>query len=222
MPDSLALQEPVTEAPSAFDVAADDDRLRAGTYRLLGALLAMPPGRPLLDSLRDIAPADDGGDGLAAAWQALRQAGMEADPAALDDEYQNLFIGIGSGEVTPYASWYLTGFLMERPLARLRQDLAALGIRQRDGVVEPEDHAAALCEAMALVIGGHGDGATERAWFDAHLAPWLGRFFRDLQAAPSARFYRAVGALGEEFIQFERQYLALPEAADEDTGGDHP
>lgn len=200
------------EAPPAL---AEGDALRAGTYALLGALLAAPPGEDLLERLRGIGPVTGEDGEMAACWQLLLQASAQAAVPHLDDEYHELFVGIGRGELVPYASWYLTGFLMERPLAVLRRDLAVYGIEAQDGVTEPEDHAAALCEAMAVVIQDAGEEG-QKAFFDRHLAPWMERFFRDLQEARSAHFYRAVGRLGEQFIRFERQYLDLPAApADE-------
>jgi TorA maturation chaperone TorD len=108
---------------------------------------------------------------------------------------------VGRGELMPYGSWYLTGFLMEQPLARLRGELSELGFARRDGVKEPEDHAAALCDVMAMISTGE-DAASldvQTGFFSRHIAPWMGRFFRDMQQAPSARFYRAVGQLGEQY-----------------------
>jgi TorA maturation chaperone TorD len=113
--------------------------------------------------------------------------------------------------LVPYGSWYMTGFLMDRPLALLRRDLAALGIEREADVHEPEDHISALCEAMSLVIENGMEISMERQrqFFFDHLSPWLGRFFADLQRAQSARFYLAVGQLGELFIDVEGKYLGM-------------
>ncbi|MDX1529573.1 MAG: molecular chaperone TorD family protein, partial [Gammaproteobacteria bacterium] len=128
----------------------------------------------------------------------------------LDDEYHDLFIGIGRGEVIPYGSWYLTGFLMDRPLAVLRGDLAELGFERQQDVKEPEDHIAALCEIMAMLITNEEhDIAVQRRFFQAHIEPWGRTFFQDLQKAKTARFYRAVGQFGEQFVDFEQKYLSL-------------
>ena len=118
---------------------------------------------------------------------------------------------MGRGEVVPFGSWYLTGFLMEKPLALLRADLERFGIERQEGVPESEDHIAALCDAMALIIrsGEEIPFAAQQAFFAAHLEPWAGRFFEDLQAAPSANFYRAVGFFGASFIDVERQLLGM-------------
>ncbi|HHB11839.1 MAG TPA: molecular chaperone, partial [Chromatiales bacterium] len=133
-------------------------------------------------------------------------------PQSLDDEYHALFIGVGRGETVPYASWYLTGLLMEKPLALLRRDLARLGIERSPEVCEPEDHAGALCESMALLVDDPDVVAdTERGFFETHIDPWLGRFFEDLSRAPSARFYAPVAVLGQRFLALERRYFSLPE-----------
>ena len=186
---------------------ADEDRIRGNVYALLGNLLAGPPDAELLARLRNISPEPDDDSLMAAFWQMLAVAASRADPASLREEYDALFIGLGRGELVPYGSWYLTGFLMEQPLAQLRGDLLALGIERQPGVHEPEDHAAALCDTMALLITAEEPAPLGRQYdfFARHVEPWIPQFFRDLQKAPSARFYRAVGQLGEQFIGIEAQ-----------------
>jgi len=189
------------------------ERARADVYRLLGALLAGPPAAALLEMLRAVTPPGSGENGTAmvTAWQALQAAAQHADPAALEDEYFNLFIGLGRGELVPYASFYIHGFLMEKVLASLRDELAALGITRRNGVAEPEDHAAAVCEIMGMIIAGSGLHLQQRAFFERFVDPWMGRFFTDLDRAEAAEFYRAVALLGQQFLAVERQYFTLPE-----------
>jgi len=189
------------------------DAARANIYRLLARLVSAPATDELLRMLHRIDGtdmSDDRGGALAAAWQTLKLAGERATAETVEDEFHALFVGLTRGEVVPYASWYLTGFLMDQPLVILRRDLAALGFERREGVHEPEDHVSAVCETMSLIIDGGEDTPfeTQRNFFNGHLAPWLGRFFVDLQQAPSARFYRAVGQLGEQFIDLEKRYLA--------------
>jgi TorA maturation chaperone TorD len=191
--------------------APDAERLRANTYSLLAALLAAPPPQSLIQLLTRITPAEvGGGDQLASAWEVLRLAGERASVESLDDEYHALFVGIGRGELVPYGSWYMTGFLMDQPLAVLRRDLAELGFERQANVKEPEDHVAALLETMGLLIG---DGDTsvnvQRRFFQSHMGPWMKTFFLDLQKASSARFYRAVGQFGDQFIEFEQKYLTM-------------
>ena len=192
--------------PSPIDV--DGDTVRANTYGLLGALLANPPRNETFDLLAGIEVPST--DGLGTAWEALRRAARHADAGAVDDEYHDLFIGVGRGELIPYGSWYLTGFVMDKPLALLRTDLAALGFERQDEVKEPEDHAAALLETMALIVAAPEHGIdVQRRFFDRHVATWMRTFFADLQTAASARFYRSVGQFGDRFMTFETQYLSI-------------
>lgn len=196
----------------AEPVAAEtDDSIRANAYSLLAALLAAPPKDEVLDLLRQIDAGDDAGDEFAAAWRGLREAARACDSGRLDDEYHTLLIGVGRGELVPYASWYLTGFLMDQPLARLRQDLARLGIERQARVYETEDHAAAICEIMAILIGNNGEESIEsqRAFFEEHVGSWMDAFFEDLQRAESADFYCAVGRLGVCFMKLEKTYLSM-------------
>ena len=191
--------------------ADPDDQLRANVYGLLAQLLAAPPDEEQLARLDQI-EAETGADGLAGAWHMLKLAASKAAPAALDDEYHALFIGVGRGELVPFGSWYMTGFLMDKPLTWLRQDLDELGISRDEGTHEPEDHAAALCEAMAVIIvnADEIDVARQKAFFANHLQPWMNTFFQDLENAQHATFYRAVARLGQEFMNFESRYLAMP------------
>jgi TorA maturation chaperone TorD/DNA-binding transcriptional regulator YdaS (Cro superfamily) len=185
------------------------DAGRAQEYGLLAALLARAPDAELLSGIAALR-GDTTPIGLAHA--ALAQAASATSAEKVEREYFNLFIGLGRGELMPYGSYYLTGFLHERPLARLRGDLAALGIERVEGQCEPEDHAGILCEIMSGVIAGRfGTAAgTDRAIYEKHVAPWLGRFFADLERAEAAELYRAVGALGRVFLQIETEAFALP------------
>jgi TorA maturation chaperone TorD len=190
---------------------ADDgvDRERAALFALLGRLLSGPPDGPLLTRLRALA-----GDGtrLGQALAGLAAAAEAADPAAVEREHFNLFIGVGRGELMPYASWYLTGFLHDRPLADLRGALRRLGVERAPGVPEPEDHIAFLCETLAgLIEGRFARGPDEAAnFFGRHLRPWAARFFCDLERAEGARFYRAVGALGGAAVEIEAAAADMP------------
>jgi TorA maturation chaperone TorD len=192
--------------------AADGDDIaipRAREYELLAALLARSPDAALLKRLASI---EGGGTLLGLAHKALAAAAAEQEAAAVAREYFELFIGVGRGELLPYGSYYLTGFLHERPLARLRAELVALGIERVEGQCEPEDHAAILCEIMAGLVTGEFAAPVERQryLFDRYLAPWMPRFFADLEAATAADFYRPVGAIGRLFIDLETEAFALP------------
>lgn len=190
----------------------EEEQMRANIYGLLGTLLLNPPTERTISVLRDIEIGEEmQANAMAATWKSLNLAARRCSPDELNDEYHDLFIGVGRGEVVPYGSWYLTGFLMDRPLARLRRDLENLGIERMESIKEPEDHAGALCESMSLIIGSGGDIApnVQKHFFDDNIDSWMVKFFEDLQGAPSADFYKAVGALGEHFLGIERQYLEM-------------
>lgn len=187
--------------------------VRADTYRMLARLLYAPPQASALEALCGLQiEAQD--TPLTQAWRALAAAAAQARPAAVDDEFHRLFIGLGRGELLPYGSWYLAGALMDRPLLRLRQDLLRLGLVRDAAVHEPEDHAPALLQAMALLAEDPGcPPGRAKAFAQAHVLSWMPRFFQELADAPSARFYRAVAALGAAFLDFERRWLDLPAEA---------
>jgi TorA maturation chaperone TorD len=192
-------------------VASDADPVetaRAHEYGLLATLLKQAPDAGLLARLTRLKP-DATPLGLAHA--ALAEAADRASAQRVEREFFSLFVGVGRGELLPYGSYYLTGFLHERPLARLRTDLARLGVERVARRAEPEDHAAILCEVMAGLAGGRFAAASgsDRLFFEAHLAPWIGRFFADLEGADAADFYRAVGKVGRVFIEIEAQGFAL-------------
>ena len=185
--------------------------LRASVYDLLSRLLAREPDAGTVQSLRNIGEIDAGQGPLAMGWQLMKQAAEKSELSAIHEEYFALLIGVGRGELVPFGSWYMTGFLMEKPLAVLRADLDKLGIERQGGVAESEDHIAALCDAMALVIRNSDEIplSTQQAFFNDHLAPWVQSFFSDMQNARSAHFYRSVGFFGESFFDFEQQLLQM-------------
>jgi len=185
------------------------DAARAAEYALLSVLLARAPDA---DMLARVARLRGDASPLGLAHAALAEAAAATAVERAEREYFDLFIGIGRGELLPYGSYYLTGFLNERPLARLREELARLGIERVEGNAEPEDHAAILCEIMAGIVDGRLDApaGADRTLFDQHLAPWIGRFFADLERAEAADLYRRIGALGRLFISIESEAFALP------------
>jgi TorA maturation chaperone TorD len=141
----------------------------------------------------------------------LAQAAERADPDAVQREYFDLFVGVGRGELLAYGSYYLTGFLQERPLARVRGDLGELGIERAEGLFEPEDHIAFLCEVMAGLAAGRFDTepGADRRFFERHLKPWAPRFFADLEVARFAKFYRPVATVGRLFMEIEAEAFAM-------------
>ncbi|OPY98157.1 molecular chaperone [Bradyrhizobium sacchari] len=191
--------------PLLFEEPIDPvDVARAQEYLLLATLLSAAPSGRLLDQLTALS---SDATPLGRAHAALAAAATDAVAAKVEREYFDLFTGLGRGELLPYASYYLTGFLNERPLSRLRADLAALGIERVETNSEPEDHAAILCEIMAGFAAGRFAATSEaqRAFFEKHIAPWMGRLFADIERAESAIFYRAVGALGRAFVEIETE-----------------
>src|SRR3984885_1472553 len=198
-------QEP-EESPVGID---ELDFARAQEYSLLSAWLLRSPDAQMLERLANLR-----GDAtpLGLAHAALGEAATRTDAASAAREHHSLFTGLGRGELLPYASYYQTGFLHGRPLANLRQTLRRIGVERLDGQPEPEDHAASLLEIMAGLASGTipAPAGTDREIFAEHLAPWIGRFFADLEKATSADFYTRVGALGRTFVEIERQCFLLP------------
>lgn len=184
------------------------DLLRSREYDLLAVLLGRAPSAELLS---DLARIEGDASPLGQAHRALAQAAANTDPDAVSREFFDLFVGVGRGELLPYASYYLTGFLQERPLARLRDDLLAIGIESTGHQSEPEDNAATLLEIMAGLSSGRFpvSPAAEARFFERNLRPWVERFFGDLERAKHARFYRQVGALGRLFTEIETEAFAL-------------
>jgi TorA maturation chaperone TorD len=186
----------------------DVDLARARGYRLLAHLIANPPTRTLLDKVGSIT-----GDAspLGMAWIALADAARQNSETAAGEEYFRLLVGVGRGEVLPYASFYLAGFLHERPLSAVRADLARLGIERRPGIHEPEDHVATLFDAMGGMIDGTypASQADQDAFFAAHIKTWAPRLFADIAVAPSAKFYRAVADVGSHWIDLETRAFAI-------------
>lgn len=187
----------------------DADLARADAYAVLAHLFFSPPQASVIEALRG-ARRDAGGDEVSAAWNALCAAA--GDAGAIADEYAALFISVGKPEVSLYASWYLTGFLMEKPLALLRDDLQKLGLARQEQQQDPEDHMAGELEVMRHLIM-RGDAAWQQCFFQQHLQPWYGDFCAALRAAEASVFYRAVARFMQTFLDMERDYFRL-QAAD--------
>jgi TorA maturation chaperone TorD len=200
--------------PDPFEKSSSDSDLdptelaRSQEYGLLATLLSRAPNAALLESLADLR-GDPTPLGLAHAT--LGERASNTSVAKVEREYFQLFIGLGRGDLLPYASYYLTGFLNERPLSRLRADLAELGIERVDNNYEPEDHAATLCEIMSGLACGRfaAPPAAQRDLFKRHLAPWIFRLFVDMENLEDAPFYRAVGNLGRVFMEIEAEAFTL-------------
>jgi TorA maturation chaperone TorD len=197
--------------PESGQAAATDevDLARAAEYSLLATLLVRSPDADLLSRLAQMR-GDDSSLGLAHA--ALGKAAARTDAKLTAREYFALFVGLGRGELMPYASHYLTGFVHGRPLANLRQTLRRIGIERVETQTEPEDHAAILLEIMAGLASGKiaAPAGTDREIFGNHLAPWIAHFFSDLEKSASVDFYAVVGTLGRTFTEIEAQGFLMP------------
>lgn len=183
-----------------------EDQARSELYDFLALVLARPAGAELLEQIAGL----QGGDTpLGSALGALSKIAAVTTPETAEREFNALFIGLGRGELLPYASYYLTGFLNEKPLARLRQDMAERGIERAEDKHEPEDNIASLMEMMAgMILGRFGKVTSlseQKTFFNAHIEPWAIHFFTDLEASGTSVFYGAVGSLGRQFMEIEAQ-----------------
>ena len=189
-------------------VTSEETLWRINTYRLLAQLLTAPADKKLLARLAGIKPTPGGNPtAMEQAWCGLATTVRQFDPSELGDEYHALFIGLTGGELLPYGSYYQCGFLMEKPLLLLREDLQKLGFQRQSDVCEPEDHIAALCEIMSLLVQENNPKQSD--FFNKHLAVWAPAFLQDLERAKSAVFYRAVARLGAEFFKIEETLLQM-------------
>jgi len=198
-------ETPMTAMADVVRVA-EEDRLRADLYNFLGLLLSAPPDQMLLEQTAGLS--GDDGD-LGTAINALAKVANLSKPGTVESEFNKLFIGLGRGELLPYASYYLTGFLNEKPLAALRRDMAVRGMTRAQNVYEPEDNIASLMEMMgALIVGRFGEPASlsdQKTFFNKHIGPWAGHFFSDLESAKNSVLYASVGAVGRVFMAIEAE-----------------
>lgn len=197
----------------ALPEIAEEDALRADLYDFLGLLLASPPRKPLLAQAAAL-----GGDesDLGQAMRSLARVAKVSTERGVEAEFNALFIGLGRGELLPYASYYLTGFLNEKPLAQLRADMNLRRITRAPNVYEPEDNIASLMEMMGGMIRGRfGAPASlqsQQEFWARHIAPWAGHFYSDLEAAKNSVFYASVGAAGRVFMEIEREGFRMSAA----------
>jgi TorA maturation chaperone TorD len=198
--------------PDLYDgeaaVLDDVDQARMREYLLVGSLMRQAPTAQLLS---DIGRMQGDASMLGLLHMALAEAADETDANAESQEFFRLFVGVGRGELLPYGSYYQTGFLHERPLARVREDMTRLGIERTEGLFEPEDHIGILFEIMAGLVGGQFDGGEDeqKAFFARHLQPWASRAMADLEACARTPFYKAAARVGAAFIDIETEGFAL-------------
>lgn len=200
----------MTQAAVQTPQITPEDKLRAELYDFLAALLANPPTEGLLRNTAKLTGDEtDLGQGI----QTLATLAGKTSAKAAEREFNTLFVGIGRGELLPYASYYMTGFLNEKPLASLRRDMAEQQIRRAPNVYEPEDNIASLMEMMAgLIEGRFGTPASigqQQTFFNRHIAPWASPFFADLEKAQNSVLYAPVGTVGKVFMQIETEAFRL-------------
>ncbi|MBL3702278.1 molecular chaperone TorD [Sulfitobacter sp. BDSS02] len=192
---------------------SDEDRMRADLYDFLGLLLARPPSQTVLTQTAALSGDDTA---LGQSISGLARVAHVTKPAAAEREFNALFIGLGRGELLPYASYYLTGFLNEKPLAQLRTDMALRGITRAPNVYEPEDNIASLMEMMGGMIAGRfGEPAglaTQQEFWNRHIGPWAAHFFADLEAAKNSVFYASVGTIGRYYMEIEKEGFRMAAA----------
>jgi len=200
-----------------------EDQARADFYALLARLFDDAPDAALLAAIAQAAPlgvdtdiggADDAAPGLPAAWDALRAASAAMDADAVAEEYNDLFVGVGKSEVNLHASHWLTGFMMEKPLVEVRATLERLGLARQAASSLLEDHLAALCETMRILIAGHGARAPspiaeQRAFFERHIAPWVFDCCTAIIDSSVANYYRKVGQFTQRYMALERDSFAI-------------
>ena len=196
---------PATEATKRGIVEIEDQH-RSSLYVLLSSLLSGPPTTDLLSKVNTLS---GGENKIGEAVKTLNILSKKLGIKTIEREYNNLFIGVGRGELLPYASFYMTGFLNEKPLANLRDDMNKIGISRSPSTSDPEDHIASLCEMMSGIITNQFYTTLslrqQSDFFATHLGPWAKHFFDDLIAAEYSVFYAPVGALGKAFIEIETE-----------------
>lgn len=201
----------------SFSGSADDEELaRAELYGLLARLWMAAPDEPLLEQFRvAVTQAPQQGAFLEGPWQALAAAMRQTTAEAAAQEYDALFLGVGKPEVFLYGSFYLSGFLHEKPLAALRDDLAAFGLARDEQRGETEDHVAGVCEVMRYLIAGDDVAVCnleqQRRFFRSHLQPWGEQLCDAVRAHPRARLYGVLADFTRAFLQVETQAFDLLE-----------
>jgi len=191
----------------------EEDQLRADMYNFLGLLLSGPPSK---ETLSKTAALQGDESAMGEAINAMARVTKATSAKAVESEFMALFIGLGRGELLPYTSFYLTGFLNEKPLAMLRKDMAGLRITRAPNIYEPEDNIASLLEMMGGMVTGRFGEVTpldqQAAFFNKHIGSWAAHFFADLEAAKSSVFYAPVGSAGKAFMDIEREAFRMDAA----------
>ena len=203
----------VPRSIAIHEVASDEDLARSRWYLFFARILREAPDSELIEAIAGDASSSASVDApLEQAWVEFAAAMAVADPQSVRIEHDQVFVGVGKAPVPPNASYYLSGFLNERPLADLREHLAGIGLTRREDASETEDHIASLCEVMAHLVAGEDVPdrlEAQREFFERFIAPWYERFTDAVESCDEADFYRAVARVLRRFMEVERLGLAF-------------
>ena len=194
----------------SIDIIDAEDQLRADMYSFLASLLRTEPNAELVNQLTNLLSDDSP---IGKSIKTLSKLASSMDLPTIRDEYVRIFVGVGRGEILPFASYYLTGFLKDKPLAKLRNDMNEIGIKLAENVKEPEDHIASLFDMMSgLILGKFNKKfsiSKQKDFFNKHLGPWVDLLMRDIESSKIAVFYSPIGTIGREFIEIERSSFSM-------------
>jgi TorA maturation chaperone TorD len=199
-----------TQTAENLNTINNEDQLRADMYSFLANLLRAEPSAELVGQLTKL---ESDESPIGKSIKTLSKLASSLDLPTIRDEYVRIFIGVGRGEILPFASYYLTGFLKDKPLAKLRNDMKEIGIQLAENVKEPEDHIASLFDMMSgLILGKFSKKFSigeQKDFFNKHLAPWVDLLMRDIESSRIAVFYSPIGTIGREFMEIERSSFSM-------------
>jgi len=199
-----------TQTAENLNIINNEDQLRADMYSFLANLLRAEPSAELVNQLTKL---ESDESPIGRSIKTLSKLASSLDLPTIRDEYVRIFIGVGRGEILPFASYYLTGFLKDKPLAKLRNDMKEIGIQLAENVKEPEDHIASLFDIMSgLILGKFSKKFSigeQKDFFNKHLAPWVDLLMRDIESSRIAVFYSPIGTIGREFMEIERSSFSM-------------
>jgi len=199
-----------TQTAENLNTINNEDQLRADMYSFLANLLRAEPSAELVNQLTKL---ESDESPIGKSIKTLSKLASSLDLPTIRDEYVRIFIGVGRGEILPFASYYLTGFLKDKPLAKLRNDMKEIGIQLAENVKEPEDHIASLFDMMSgLILGKFSKKFSigeQKDFFNKHLAPWVDLLMRDIEGSRIAVFYSPIGTIGREFMEIERSSFSM-------------
>jgi TorA maturation chaperone TorD len=199
-----------TQTAENLNITNNEDQLRADMYSFLANLLRAEPSAELVDQLTKL---ESDESPIGKSIKTLSKLASSLDLPTIRDEYVRIFIGVGRGEILPFASYYLTGFLKDKPLAKLRNDMKEIGIELAENVKEPEDHIASLFDMMSgLILGKFSKKFSigeQKEFFNKHLASWVDLLMRDIESSRIAVFYSPIGTIGREFMEIERSSFSM-------------